>query len=166
MRNLAIQELESLIELDPENSGYRYRLVMACSLGDPLDSSESERQLFEKSVQIAEELKSQFPQVLDYHLLYGSVCTQLAGRKIQQGKLKDALDSLKTAKSSFDFVGQRSPLDKTYKRTLGVIGSQLHALIEAAESADNKEIAREAKFLVAQMRMRAGARALTRPTEQ
>jgi serine/threonine protein kinase/tetratricopeptide (TPR) repeat protein len=166
MRNLAIAELESLIELDSDNSGYRYRLVMACSLGDPSDSSESEKQLFEKSVQIAEDLKTQCPQVLDYHLLYGSVCTQLAGRQIARGKLDSALDSLKTAKSSFEYVGERSPSDQAYKRTMGVIGSQFHALIAAADAEGKGSIARESRLLMAQIRLRAGTRSFRRPTGQ
>lgn len=166
MRNLAIEELESLIELDPDNSGYQYRLVMACSLGNPADETPSERQLFARSVNISRELVGQFPQVLDYHLLYGSVCTQQSGRQIARGELEAALESLKTAKSSFDYVGEKSPLDRTIKRTQGVIGSQFHALIAAAEAAGQQEIAREAKSLLTQIRLRPGSRGRRRPPGQ
>lgn len=163
MRNLAIDELESLVELDPENSGYRYRLVMACSLGSPADQAEAdEQELFNKSFRMAEELKNQFPQVLDYHLLYGSICTQMAGRQIKNDELPDALESLKTAKASFEYVGQRSPADRTYKRTLGIIGRQFRALIDAAEAKNESAIAREAKRLGGQFRMR-GPRGPRRP---
>ena len=163
MRNLAIEELESLIELDPGNSGYRYRLVMAYSLGDRSATTEDEQQLFKKSIQIAEELKDQFPQVLDYHLLYGSVRTQLAGKQIKKGELDAALESLKIAMASFEYVRNLSPLDRTYKRTVGVIGSQFHSLIEAAEAQGETDIARESKVLAAQVRMRAGPRGFRRP---
>ena len=158
MRDRAIEELESLIAEDPENSWYRYRLAMACSLGDISESSESELKLMEKSVEIAGELKEQFPQVLDYHYLYGSVRNKLAGRLIKSGDLEAAFESLQLVKASFDHVTKLSPTDRTYRTTQMVLALQLGALIAESEKAKNAKVLRSAKEMIYQVRRAPGSR--------
>lgn len=152
MRNSAIDELESLIQQDSENSWYRYRLAMACSVGELSESSTNELKLMEKSVEIASELKEQFPQVLDYHYLYGSVRNKLAGQLIKSGNLEGALESLKMVKSSFEYVSDLSPTDRTYKITKLVLGKQLGALIAESEKVNNTTVAQAAKEMIGQVR--------------
>ncbi len=152
MRDRAIDELQSLIEQEPENPAYRYRLAMAFSLGDVYDSSEDELTMLVKSVEIAGELKKQFPKVLDYFYLYGSVCNKQAGQLIKRRELAAALESLQEAKSSFEHVTQLSPTDRTYKTTQFVLAMQLGALIEASEQSNDTSVTRTAKEMLTQLR--------------
>jgi serine/threonine protein kinase len=158
MRERAIEELESLIEQDPENSSYRYRLAMAFSLGNAANSSKTELKMLDKSVEIANELKEQFPKVLDYHYLYGSVRNKQAGQLIKGGELEAALESVKMAKTTFEYVTKLSPTDRTYRTTQFVLAMQLRALITASENANNIVVTRSAKEMLYQLRPGSGMR--------
>jgi hypothetical protein len=158
MRDRAIEELESLIEQDPENSSYRYRLAMAFSLGNVANSSKIELKMLDKSVEIANELKEQFPKVLDYHYLYGSVRNKQAGQLIKGGELEAAPESVKMAKTTFEYVTKLSPTDRTYRITQFVLAMQLRALITASENANNIVVTQSAKEMLYQLRPGSGMR--------
>lgn len=152
MRDLAIAELESLIQQDSENSSYQYRLALALSLADDSDPSNDQRQRLEKSVEIASELTAQFPKVLDYHYLHGLVCNKLAGRLTKEGDLNAALETLRMAHRSFVKVTQQSPTDRARKRAQTLLAIQLGVLIQAAEKSDNRVVSRRAQEMLTQIR--------------
>lgn len=145
MRSLAIEELESLIAESPGNSNYRYRLAMAYSLSNPSDSPENRKLMLESSIKIANDLKTQFPKVLDYHYLFISVQNILAVNFVSAGNLDEALKAFQNSKDTFDEILQLNPDGSALRQTDRFFGVQLRSLVEAAEKNADEKIARSAK---------------------
>ena len=145
MRSLAIEELESLIAQAPNHSSYRYRLAMAYSLSNPSDSPENRKLMLESSVKIANDLKTQFPKVLDYHYLFISVQNTLAINFIGAGNLNAALSAFEGSKVAFEPILQLNPNGIALRRTDLLFGMQLRSLVEAAEQQSDEKIVRAAK---------------------
>lgn len=142
MRNLAIEELESLIAESPNQSNYRYRLAMAYSLSNPSDSAENRKRMLEKSIKIADDLKTQFPKVLDYHYLFISVQNTLAVNFVTAGNLNAALNAFQNSKDAFESILQLNPDGSALKQTDLSFGMQLRTLVEAAEKNDDANTTR------------------------
>jgi tetratricopeptide (TPR) repeat protein len=145
MRSLAIEELESLIAQAPNHSSYRYRLAMAYSLSNPSDSPENRKLMLESSVKIANDLKTQFPKVLDYHYLFISVQNTLAINFIGAGNFGAALSAFEGSKVAFEAILQLNPNGIALRRTDLLFGMQLRSLVEAAEQQSDEKIVRAAK---------------------
>jgi len=153
MRQQAIDELEKLIETDDGNPSYRFRLAMACLLSDFANPSEDDLELLKKSIAVSEELKTQFPEVLDYHSLNGSVHNKHAGVLIRNGKLDEAFSALKLAKTSFMHVVELLPRDRGgAMRIIRAYSSHVNLLAQKAEESNRKGLARQARGLLTQFR--------------
>ncbi len=153
MRALAIKELEWLNEQDSGNPSYRFRLAMACMLSDFSNPTQDELNLLNKSLELSKELTEKFPQVPDYHSLYGSVRNREAGVLIAKGALADALASLQLVDQSFNQVNELQPMDRFGKSVMyGALASQLRMLAEAADKQGEKNVAREARSLIPRLR--------------
>ncbi|MDA7908903.1 serine/threonine-protein kinase [bacterium] len=146
MRSLAIKELESLIAESPNHSIYLYRLALAYSLSNPSDSPENRKLMLERSIKIANDLKIQFPKVLDYHYLFISVQNTLAVNFVSAGNLDEALKAFQNSKETFKAILQLNPNGSALRQTDRLFGVQLRSLVEAAENNNTDEkIARSAK---------------------
>ena len=145
MRSLAIEELKSLIAESPNQSNYRYRLAMAYSLSNPSDSTENRKLMLESSIKIANDLKTQFPKVLNYHYLFISVQNTLAVNFVSAGNLDEALTAFQNSKDTFESILKLNPDGSALRQTDLLFGMQLRSLVEAAEKNIDEKIARSAK---------------------
>ena len=115
LRKKAIEEIEFLIEQNEENPAYRFRLALACMLGDFSNPSQDELDLLDRSVKLTKLLTTQFPQVPDYHSLYGSIRCKESQVLLGNGEFDAALKTLDNAKSSFEHVVELQPDDRALK---------------------------------------------------
>ena len=145
MRSLAIQELESLITESPNHSNYRYRLALAYSLSNPSDSPDNRKLMLESSIKIANDLKTQFTKVLDYHYLFISVQNTLAANFVSAGNLEEALNAFQSSKDTFESILQLNPDGIALRQTDQLFTMQLRGLVEAAEENTDGEVAQSAK---------------------
>lgn len=152
MRSLAIEELESLIAESPKQSNYRYRLAMAYSLSNPSDSLENRNLMLESSIKIANDLKTQFPKVLNYHYLFISVQNTLAVNFVSAGNLDEALSAFQNSKDTFESILQLNPGGSAFRQTDQLFGMQLRNLVEAAEKNTDEKIAQSAKGIRNELR--------------
>ncbi len=159
LREKAIDELEFLIEHNKENPAYRFRLALACMLGDFSNPTEGELELLSRSIKLTQQLTFQFPEVPDYHSLYGSIRCQESQLLIEKGDLQDALESLGSAKDSFAYVVELQPDDRAFKsRMHSALIGQLRSLADKAREAGNLKIAKDAKTLIDASRPRGPGR--------
>lgn len=147
MRSLAIAELESLISESPNHSNYRYRLALAYSLSNPSDSPDNRKLMLESSIKIANDLKTQFPKVLDYHYLFISVQNTLAANFVSAGNLDEALSAFQSSKDTFESILQLNPDGTALRQTDQLFGMQLRSLVETAEKNANEKTAQAAKSI-------------------
>jgi len=159
LRKKAIGELEFLIEQNKDNPAYRFRLALACMLGDFANPSEDELKLLDRSIQLTELLTTQFPQVLDYHSLYGSVRCKESQVLIAKGELGTALKTLRYAKNSFEHVVQLQPDDRSQRsRMNSALFNQLRTLSDEAKKSGKTKIAQETRNLIEQVKQRGPGR--------
>jgi hypothetical protein len=118
---------------------------MAYSLSNPSDSPENRKLMLESSVKIANDLKTQFPKVLDYHYLFISVQNTLAINFIGAGNFGAALSAFEGSKVAFEPILQLNPNGIALRRTDLLFGMQLRSLVEAAEQQSDEKTARAAK---------------------
>ena len=159
LRKKAIDELEFLIEQNADNPAYRFRLALACMLGDFTNPSADELNLLDRSIQLTKLLTSQFPQVPDYHSLYGSVRCKESQVLIAKGELGTALRTLRYAKNSFEHVTQLQPDDRSQRsRMNSALFNQLRTLSDEAKNSGKVKIAQETRNLIEQVKQRGPGR--------
>ena len=159
LRKKAIEEIEFLIEQNEENPAYRFRLALACMLGDFSNPSQDELDLLDRSIKLTKLLTTQFPQVPDYHSLYGSIRCKESQVLLANGEYEAALKTLGNAKSSFEHVVELQPDDRALKlRMYSALTSHLRALVDEAKEAGKIKIAQAAKNLIEQSRLRGSGR--------
>ncbi|MFT5304170.1 MAG: serine/threonine protein kinase/tetratricopeptide (TPR) repeat protein [Mariniblastus sp.] len=154
LRDKAIDELEGLIAKDPENNEYQFRLALACSLGDPLDSSPEEQVLFQKSVEISDNLIERLPQFLDYHYLRCSVYTKQADRLLKAKQFEESLVAIQKAMNSLDEAVALSHSDRTLRLSLSGLLGHLSRFIQDTEAAGMTKLAADARILADALRQR------------
>ena len=147
MRQLAISELESLIEIEPENPSYRFRLAMVCLVRDVSKSDDEEDKLLNRALKLTEELTTQLPDVPDYHALNGSAWCQKAEVMVNNLELKPALDVLLEAKKSFDQVAELLPANSPKHRLYRVLYFSLDDLAKASREQREMSILKQASAL-------------------
>jgi hypothetical protein len=118
---------------------------MAYSLSNPSDSLESRNLMLESSIKIANDLKTQFPKVLNYHYLFISVQNTLAVNFVSAGNLDEALSAFQNSKDTFESILQLNPGGSAFRQTDQLFGMQLRNLVEAAEKNTDEKIAQSAK---------------------
>ncbi len=151
LRNQAIAEFESLVETYPDNPEYRYLLAMACSLGrTPPDPEDID--LLKKSLEITEQLISQYPGLLDYQHLYASLKIKVAGLQINNESPDEARRSLESAKHSINVLMQHTPSDRTFQRTMISLIGELQRLAKSYADDGQKRNAYEVSQLARQIR--------------
>jgi len=159
LRKKAIEEIEFLIEQNEENPAYRFRLALACMLGDFSDPSQDELDLLDRSIKLTEMLTTQFPQVPDYHSLYGSIRCKESQVLLENDEFEAALKALVNAKTSFDHVVELQPDDRALKSRMYIaLTSHLRTLFDQAKEAGKMKIVQAAKSLVEQSRQRGSGR--------
>ena len=159
LRQKAIDELEFLIQQKQDNPAYRFRLALACMLGDFSNPSQDDLNLLNRSIQLTELLKTQFPQVPDYHSLYGSVRCKEAQVLIAKGEFGTALKTVRYAKNSFDHVTELQPDDRSLRlRMNSALYNQLRTLSDEAKKSGKTKIAQETRTLIDQIKQRGHGR--------
>ena len=154
-RDQAIAELKSLISKDQDNPELQYRLAVACSLSNQDNTSSDEKKLVIKSVKIADDLASRFPQFLDYHFLLVSVRVRYADQLMKMGELEEALNAIIVCKSSLERIKSLSSTDRSNKaKSAMALFSQLGKLEKQAEKSGESELARKARVFLNQIRKR------------
>ena len=149
LREKAIDELEFLIQHNQENPAYRFRLALACMLGDFSNPSDDELELLTRSIELTTLLKSQFPQVPDYHSLYGSVRCKESQVLISRGDYGPALKTIRDARDSFEHVYQLQPNDRRQRsRMNSALFNQLRNLSDQAKEAGKTRIAQDTRSLI------------------
>ena len=151
LRDNAIKEFESLVRSHPENPEYRYLMAMACALGrtppHPDDIG-----LLKRSLEITEELVSQFPNLLDYQHLYASLKIKIAGLQMDRRAPDDALRSLEAARSSIVVLLEHTPSDRTFQRTMMSLIHEIQRLAKSYADDGQKRKASEVNQLARQIR--------------
>ena len=157
-RRKAIHELEFLIEQNKDNPAYRFRLALACMLGDFSNPSQDNLELLDRSVELTELLKTQFPQVPDYHSLYGSVMCKESQVLIATGEFGRALKALRYAKNSFDHVVQLQPDNRHLKsRMNSALLNQLRSLADETRNSGKDLIYIDSRALIDQIKQQQGS---------
>lgn len=157
-RRKAIHELEFLIEQNKDNPAYRFRLALACMLGDFSNPSQDNLELLDRSVELTELLKTQFPQVPDYHSLYGSVMCKESQVLIATGEFGRALKALRYAKNSFDHVVQLQPDNRHLKsRMNSALLNQLRSLADETRNSGKDLIYKDSRALIDQVKQQQGS---------
>jgi len=120
---------------------------------------QDELELLDRSTKLTKMLTTQFPQMPDYHLLYGSIRCKESQVLLSNDEFDAAFKTLVTAKTSFDHVAELQPDNRALKSRMYIaLASHLGALFDQAKEAGKMKIAQAAKSLAEQSRQRAPGR--------
>ena len=146
-RDLAIDDLNKLIETDPSNPLPRFQHGVALSLQFKSDTDFQRERLLSAAVEVADKLKQSFPQHLNYHQLHANSSLDLSAEYLRRNNLPKSAELLSEAIDSIEHIVNQSPENQIFQCVTRA-NELSQQLATAAKSAKQADVVKQAEMLI------------------
>ncbi len=150
-RARAIEAFQALVDQNPDQAEFRYSLALAYSVhGNPPQAEDI--LLLRKSIEQTEILIEQHAERMEYHQLLANLKIKTAGLYLFKQQPDEAFENLTDAKSSIDFLLERTPSGQSFGQTIRALSYQSDRVAQLYREQGDPKKALKANQLTRQLR--------------